>query len=314
MNFNVALLNDGELGKELGKKGTSTDFTLYNYKQGDDVFCFFDPHQYPDKIQSLINVLMLTDSTIIAVKQLDSFLGEMIVALDLMGKDKGLVIFDEYVERSKFTSMVGGATIEKFIIVNKERSEIYEKLQRDCSVNNPAEGDFMMSIDAFFDVKSVGTVVLGVIKQGKVAVHDELQLYPSDKRVSVRSLQVHDEDVKEAPIGSRVGLALKGVNADELERGMLLAKPGLLQVGNEITVDAKFSKYHDRKIEVGGSFYLAIGLQYRQSKLIDMKDESGKKILKFQMQSPAAFFKKEKILIVDPGAKARICGVGSVLV
>lgn len=56
-NFNVALLNCGEFGRELGKRSTSTDLTIYSHRQGDDIFCFFDPHQYPNRIRSLMDVL-----------------------------------------------------------------------------------------------------------------------------------------------------------------------------------------------------------------------------------------------------------------
>ena len=315
MNFNVALLNDSEFAKELGKKGTSTDFTIYNLKQGEDTFCFFDPHQYPDKIQSLVNVLALTDSTIIVVKQLDKFLGEMIVALDLIQKDKGLIIFEKYVEKEKFISIVGGASIEKFIIVNQEPFEVYEKLKQHCQTGSGEGEDFKLNVDAFFDVKSVGTVVLGAVRKGQVNVHDELQLYPSDKIITVRSLQVHDEDVKTAVKGSRVGLAIKGAAVADFDRGMILAKPGSLQVASEITVDARFSKYYNEKIEAGKGYLIAIGMQYKQAKLLEVKEEGDlikRKILKFQLQSPVAFSKDDQVLIVDLAAKARICGAGTI--
>lgn len=312
-NFNVALLNDSEFGKELGKKGTSTDFTIYNTKQGEDTFCFFDPHQYPDKIQSLINVLALTDSVVFVIHKLDQYLGEMIVAMDLMNKDKGLIIFDDYVEKEKFIAMVGGASIEKFIIVNQKPFEVYEKLQQYCKIDDGTGEDFKLNIDAFFDVKSVGTVVLGAVRKGQVNVHDELQLYPSDKKVTVKSLQVHDEDVKKADKGSRVGLALKGANVEDLDRGMVLAKPGSLQVASEIVLDVKFSKYYTEKLEAGKGYFVSVGMQYKQAKLIDIKEEGDlikKKILKFQLQVPIAFSKDNQFLIIDLGAKARICGVG----
>jgi selenocysteine-specific translation elongation factor len=310
LNFNVALLNAGELGKELGKKGTSTDFTIYNYRQGGDTFCFFDPQQYPDKIQSLTNVLMLTDSTVIVVKQLDKFFGETVVALDLMGKERGLIIFEDYVEKDKFISLVSGASIEKFVIVSKNPAEIYEKLKNHCGVTE-TEGGFKMSIDAFFDVKSVGTVVLGVAKGGKVSIHDELQLYPSDKIVSVKSIQVHDEDVKDAPSGSRVGLALKGAGAEELERGMILAKQGSLQVAKEISLDVKFSKFYKGKPEVDKMYFLSTGMQYRQAKITEAKEEG--RILKFQMQAPVVFSKDEIVLIIDSNSNLRICGSGKII-
>ena len=312
-NFNVAILNDEEFAKELGKKGTATDFTIYNLKQGEDTFCFFHPHQYPDKIQSLINVLALTDSTVIVIHQLDQYLGEMIVAMDLMNKDKGLIIFDDFVEKEKFISIVRDASVEKLVIVNRKPFEVYEKLQQYCKIDDGAGEDFKMSVDAFFDVKSVGTVVLGAVKKGQVNVHDELQLYPTDKKVTVKSLQVHDEDMKQAVKGSRVGLALKGASVDDFGRGMILAKPGSLKVASELTLDTRFTKYYKEKPEVGKGYFIAIGMQYKQAKLIDFKIEGEKEILKFQLQSPVAYAKDDSVLIVDLGSKTRICAVGIIL-
>jgi len=160
-------------------------------------------------------------------------------------------------------------------------------------------------------VKSVGTVVLGVAKGGKVSIHDELQLYPSDKIVSVKSIQVHDEDVKDAPSGSRVGLALKGAGAEELERGMILAKQGSLQVAKEISLDVKFSKFYKGKPEVDKMYFLSTGMQYRQAKITEAKEEG--RILKFQMQAPVVFSKDEIVLIIDPNSNLRICGSGKII-
>jgi len=312
-SWNIALLNAGEFARELGKKGTSTDFTIYDIKQGSNIFGFFDPHQYPDKIQSLTNVLMLTDFTILVVKQFDKSLGEMIIALDLMKKEKGFIVLDEYVEKDKFAAMIKGTSVEKFEFVEKKSAEIYEKLIK--NEITPKTEELRLNIDAYFDVKSIGTVILGVVKGDQLTLHDKLQLYPLKKLVSMRSIQVHDEDVKSAPAGSRVGLALKDVGTDELDRGMILAKPGSLEVANEITVDAEFSKYYGEGIVVDKSYSLAIGMQYRQAKTIEVKEKETKtrKTIKFQMQLPTAFKKSEQILIVDPNAKARICGVGTII-
>jgi len=311
-SFSVALLNAGEFARELGKKGTSTDFTIYDIKQGNNIFGFFDPHQYPDKIQSLANVLMLTDFTILVVKQLDMPLGEMVIALDLMKKDKGLVIFDEYVEKDKFAAMVKGTSVEKFEVTEKRSSEIYEKLTQHEAAFGDDSG-LRLNIDAYFDVKSIGTVILGIVKGSTLSMHDKLQLYPSKKLISIRSIQVHDEDVKEATAGSRVGLALKDAKVDELDRGMILAKPGSLDVANEISVDAEFSKYYKEGVETGRSFFVAIGMQYRQAKVTDVKESGGRRIIRIQMQMPTAFKKGERILIVDPNAKTRICGAGTIV-
>ncbi len=244
------------------------------------------------------------------MKQLDRFLGETVVALDLIKKDQGLLIIDENVEKEKFDLIVKGTVVEKFIPVNPVANEIYEKLTLLKTPEIEQNRSCKLSIDAFFDVKSVGSVILGLVKKGKVSANDKLQLYPTKKLISVRSIQVHDEDVKQAGKGSRVGLALKDVSIDELERGMVLATPGSLQIENEISVSTSFSKYYTEKVETNRVFQISIGMQHQQGKVVGVADKGDKKLIKFQLQTPIAFEKNETVFLSDPGAKLRICGVG----
>ena len=79
-----------------------------------------------------------------------------------------------------------------------------------------------MIIDHFFKVKSVGTVALGFVLSGTLKKHQTLYLNPTGLQAQVRSIQMNDVDYDQAPAGSRVGLALKNVDVDDMERGYLL--------------------------------------------------------------------------------------------
>ena len=79
-NINIAVLGDDDFAKELGKKGTATDFTIYNYKGtdmkgGELTATFLSPTSYPDKLQSLTHCLAMADAAILVVKKLDKELG-----------------------------------------------------------------------------------------------------------------------------------------------------------------------------------------------------------------------------------------------
>jgi selenocysteine-specific elongation factor len=93
-----------------------------------------------------------------------------------------------------------------------------------------------LPIDRVFTMKGFGTVVTGTLVAGSIHKEDELQLFPSGKKARVRGIQVHGKAEDRATAGERTALNLAGVNKDELERGMVLASPGLLQASSRIDV------------------------------------------------------------------------------
>jgi selenocysteine-specific elongation factor len=96
-----------------------------------------------------------------------------------------------------------------------------------------------LPIDRVFTMKGFGTVVTGTLIAGTIRKEDELELFPSGKRVRVRGVQVHGKSADHASAGERTALNLSGIEKHELERGMVLASPGLLQVSSRI--DTKLS-------------------------------------------------------------------------
>ena len=88
---------------------------------------------------------------------------------------------------------------------------------------------FRLPIDRAFVMKGFGTVVTGTLVAGSVGREDEVEVFPSGRRLRVRGVQVHGEVVERAFAGQRTALNLAGAEASELERGMALAAPGLFQ-------------------------------------------------------------------------------------
>ncbi|MFC6953897.1 GTPBP1 family GTP-binding protein [Halorubellus litoreus] len=87
-------------------------------------------------------------------------------------------------------------------------------------------GDFRMYIDRTYAVTGVGAVASGTIMRGEVEAGDELLLGPmpdgSFREVEARSIEMHYHRVDEAKAGRIVGIALKGVQEADIERGMVL--------------------------------------------------------------------------------------------
>jgi selenocysteine-specific elongation factor len=88
---------------------------------------------------------------------------------------------------------------------------------------------FRLPIDRAFAMKGFGTVVTGTLVSGAVKTEDEVELYPPRKRVRVRGLQSGGEFVERAVAGQRTAVNLAGVEREEIERGMVLAPPGIFE-------------------------------------------------------------------------------------
>lgn len=93
-----------------------------------------------------------------------------------------------------------------------------------------------LPVDRVFTMKGFGTVVTGTLIAGSIRHEDELELFPGKHKVRVRGVQVHGSTEDRAVAGERTALNLAGVEKTQLERGMMLASPGLLATSSRIDV------------------------------------------------------------------------------
>lgn len=89
-------------------------------------------------------------------------------------------------------------------------------------------GEFKMYVDKTYVVEGVGTVVSGTIMSGEVNVGDDLVLGPASDgsfyQTKARSIEIHYHTVDSASAGQLVSIAIRNVDADDVERGMLLTQ------------------------------------------------------------------------------------------
>jgi elongation factor Tu len=95
---------------------------------------------------------------------------------------------------------------------------------------------FLMPVEDVFSITGRGTVATGRIERGRVKVGEEIALvgYNSDKKSIVTGVEMFRKLLDEGQAGDNVGLLLRGIAKEEIERGMVLAKP------NSITPHTKF--------------------------------------------------------------------------
>ena len=87
---------------------------------------------------------------------------------------------------------------------------------------------FLMPVEDVFSITGRGTVATGRIERGHIKVGEDVQLvgFGADKKVVVTGVEMFRKLLDEGTAGDNVGLLLRGVEKTEIERGMVLAKPG----------------------------------------------------------------------------------------
>jgi len=108
---------------------------------------------------------------------------------------------------------------------------------------------FLMAIEDVFTISGRGTVVTGRVERGKVLAGDEVEIvgFGDTRKTVATSLEMFRKILDDAHAGDNVGVLLRGIGKEEVERGQVLAKPG------SITPHKKFkAEVYVLKKEEGG--------------------------------------------------------------
>ncbi len=95
--------------------------------------------------------------------------------------------------------------------------------------DRPRDKPFLMPVEDVFSIKGRGTVVTGRVERGVVNPGDEIEivgLHHKPRKVVTTSLEMFHKILDDAEPGDAVGLLLRGIERDEVERGQVVAKPG----------------------------------------------------------------------------------------
>ncbi len=308
-SINFVCLGQTEFVKELGKKGHSSDITTYDSKKDDRIMTYVIPSGFPDKIQPLITAANLAEYSIVNVDKLDRFLGEQIVALDLLQLDKGFLLHSYGVESEALKSLLKNTVASSFKVEQNIES-LKDSISSLSSVKR--DGPTIIHIDNIFNVKGVGVVVLGMLKQGVIKVHNELILFPQKKTVTVKSIQMHDKNVEESHSPARVGLALTGVSFDEITRGDILSNYNhFISTVQELIIDFDMVPFYKNDLSENHSYLLSIGIQIRPAKI----EKLGNNKLKILSDNIFSFKAGDIAILLNPDSKdIRIVGSGRISV
>ena len=139
---------------------------------------------------------------------------------------------------------------------------------------------FLMPVEDVFSIKGRGTVVTGRIERGRVKINDTIEIVgikPTQSTV-VTGVEMFRKQLDEGQAGDNVGILLRGIEKDQVERGQVLAKPGSITPHTEFDAEiyvltkeeggrhtAFFSGYRPqfyiRTTDVTGEAILATGVE-----------------------------------------------------
>jgi selenocysteine-specific translation elongation factor len=227
---------------------------------------------------------MMADVCILNVTPdwMDYRLGETILTLNALGMSKGLLVVDEMVDKGMLARVVKGTVVEHYAEAPNNATEI--KTMLSAMSIEAKSGSPRVLVDHSFEVKSVGTVALGVVLQGEIKPYDNVVAQPSGKECMIRSIQMQDKDQASAGPKSRVGLALKGVTPEEATRGPVLCAKGDITPKKEFSVNFKANPFFKDKL-TEKFMRLCSALQWKQ------------------VEVGAGTVKSEQALVAEPGQK-----------
>jgi elongation factor Tu len=92
----------------------------------------------------------------------------------------------------------------------------------------PVDQPFMMSVEDVFSITGRGTVATGRIERGKIKVGEEVEIVGlgETKKTTVTGVEMFRKLLDEGQAGDNVGLLLRGIEKNEVQRGQVIAKPG----------------------------------------------------------------------------------------
>jgi len=95
----------------------------------------------------------------------------------------------------------------------------------------PVDRPFLMPVEDVFSIKGRGTVGTGRVERGIVKVGDEVEivgLHKETRKTTVTGVEMFNKTLEEGQAGDNIGVLLRGVEKDDLERGQVLAAPGTI--------------------------------------------------------------------------------------
>ena len=284
--LNVAVLATESLLRTLGKISDSRDVESYLYKEGEGaerrILSMIRPLKHPESLRPLLSTLNVAESGIIEVREINAAIGEAMVAYSSSKVDNGHIIINpkegEWIDPEKLSLIRNQAGLESWIIHDSlpDPHDIRSELLSRVRIDAEEDEEVLVSIDQHFIVRGIGLVGIGYVRSGIIRKHDSVEIYPGGSVGVVRSLQVMDDDVDFAVSGDRVGIALRGVQDNILDKGSQVVSVGskLLTRMEKSVMKVDISVFQKNVLKVGHIVHMSCDLQFIVGRVESVNEDS----------------------------------------
>ena len=170
---------------------------------------------------------------------------------DLVDEEFIELVKDDVREKTKGLFIEGAPIVEVNSVSRRGLDELVQKIDEisEDIEEKKTDAPSRMSMDRVFSLKGFGTIVTGTLIEGKISVDDEMTIYPSEKKVKVRNLQVHGCDVKTAYAGQRTAINLSNIKVSEIQRGDVIAQTGSVEESMMIDVNISLVEHCKKSLK-----------------------------------------------------------------
>ena len=329
--LNVAMFGSDELAKSIAKATDQRDVHTYVHKEYQDevakIISIIRPARYPERLRPLLNAISAGRVGIIEVNSVDATLGEVLVAFASSSINLGLVVInppnDEWIDEEMVKKMLAQAGLSKWKFIANDgveiRNALYQLMEEiEQELVDSAASQLVVSIDQYFNVKGIGLVAIGYVQSGTINVHDELHILPAKASGNTKSLQVMDDDVKQAKSGDRVGIAIRGAKDDSLNNGSIIVKPAiddkktnthipLSVIEHKLSeLSIKQSPFQKRTLAEGDVIHISVDLQFTVGRVKSVNNTK----VQVEWESPVSVRRDNpaSAIIAQLDSKPRIIG------
>jgi elongation factor Tu len=152
-------------------------------------------------------------------------------------------LLSEYEFPGDDTPIVTGSALKALEDPDSEWGDKIVELMKECDSYIPdperdTEKPFLMPVEDIFSITGRGTVATGRVERGIVKVQDEVEvvgLAEESKKIVVTGVEMFRKLLDQAQAGDNIGVLLRGVQREDIERGQVLAKPGSIKPHTKFT-------------------------------------------------------------------------------
>jgi selenocysteine-specific elongation factor len=215
---------------------------------------------------------------------------EHLEILDLLGTERGFVVItktdlvdhdwlqlvmDDVADKTKGTFLEDAAILPFSAADNSGLHEIMNQVEKELVgvVERAHPGLPRLYTDRVFSMSGHGTVVTGTMRDGELAIGDEVVIVPSGISAKVKAIQTHKVKRAESQAGSRVALNLTGINHADLSRGNAVIKKGLYAGSTAIGARVRISPHSKVELAHNRQVKLLIGTTKADARAFVFKDD-----------------------------------------